>query len=74
MQHTDNERNCKMKTKTRKFNLKNFLIRYALYLLILVLWVFYASKSPHFFTIKNLKSLLVNAAPLLIYASGISFV
>ncbi len=74
MQHTDIERNCKMKTKTRKFNLKNFLIRYALYLLILVLWVFYASKSPHFFTIKNLKTLLTNAAPLLIYASGMTYI
>lgn len=58
----------------KKISIKDFLIKYALFLLILILWCFYGLKSPYFFTVENVRSLLVNAAPLLIYASGMTFI
>lgn len=60
--------------KIRKKSIKSFLIKYALFVLILILWCFYGIKSPYFFTAKNARSLLVNAAPLLIYAAGMTFI
>lgn len=60
--------------KKKRFNIKNFLIKYALFLLILVLWVVYGTKSPSFFTVNNFKALLVNATPLLIYATGMTYI
>lgn len=62
-----------METK-KQTNVKNFLIKYALFILILSLWVVYGVKSPYFFTVKNFKSLLVNATPLLIYAAGMTYI
>ncbi|MDC7291643.1 ABC transporter permease [Blautia schinkii] len=58
----------------KQFNVKNFLIKYALIILILLLWVVYGVNSPYFFTVKNFKSLIVNAAPLLIYATGMTYI
>lgn len=58
----------------KKLSMKDFLIKYALFILIILLWCFYGYKSPYFFTVKNVRSLLVNAAPLLIYASGMTFI
>lgn len=58
----------------RKVSIKGFFIKYALFILILVLWCFYGVKSPYFFTVKNARSLLVNAAPLLVYAAGMTFI
>lgn len=63
-----------MKTNTKQFNLKDFLVKYALFILIILLWFFYGVKSPHFFTLNNLRSLLTNAAPLLIYATGMTYI
>lgn len=54
--------------------LKNFLVKYALFILIILLWVFYGTQSKHFFTMKNLRSLITNAAPLLIYATGMTYI
>ena len=63
-----------MKFKTKQISVRDFLIKYALFILIVVLWFIYGMNSPHFFTIKNLRSLLTNAAPLLIYATGMTYI
>lgn len=63
-----------MKLKTKQISVKDFLIKYALFILIIVLWFIYGVNSPRFFTIKNLRSLLTNAAPLLIYATGMTYI
>ncbi len=54
--------------------IKNFLIKYALFLLIILLWCVYGANSPYFFTAKNVRSLLMNAAPLLVYATGMTYI
>lgn len=59
---------------TKQINVKKFLIKYALFILIIVLWCIYGIKSPYFFTVKNMRQLLMNAAPLLIYATGMTFI
>lgn len=61
-------------TLKKQFKLKNFLIKYALFILILLLWCFYGMNSPYFFSAKNIRSLLMNAAPLLVYASGMTYI
>lgn len=63
-----------MRLNAKKFDIKNFLIKYALFIMIIMLWVFYGMSTPHFFTLKNLRSLLVNAAPLLIYSCGMTYI
>ena len=63
-----------MKLTAKKFSVKDFLVKYALFLLIFALWIFYGTNSPHFFSLKNLYSLLTNAAPLLIYACGMTYI
>lgn len=67
-------KNNKLEIKTKKLDIKNLLIQYALFILIICLWVFYGSQSKHFFTMKNLRSLLMNASPLLIYATGMTYI
>ena len=63
-----------MKVQTSKSKVRSFIIQYALYILILLLWLFYGTQSKHFFTVKNLLSLLTNASPLLVYACGMTYV
>lgn len=63
-----------MNKRTKQFDLKSFLVKYALFILIILLWVFYGTQSKHFFTIRNLRSLITNAAPLIIYATGMTFI
>ncbi len=60
--------------KSKRIDIKYFLIKYALFILIGCLWIFYGTQSEHFFTVKNLRSLLMNASPLLIYATGMTFI
>ena len=45
-----------MKLTAKKFSVKDFLVKYALFLLIFALWIFYGTNSPHFFSLKNLYS------------------
>ena len=60
--------------KSKKINLKDFLVKYALFILIIILWCYYGFNSRHFFTAKNFRSLMANAAPLLVYASGMTYI
>ena len=58
----------------KKFDVKNLLIKYALFVLIILLWCYYGLNSKYFFTVKNVRSLLMNASPLLIFASGMTYI
>lgn len=59
---------------SKHINIQKFLIKYALFILIILLWGIYGMNSPYFFTAQNIRSLLVNASPLLIYASGMTYI
>ncbi|NLF26851.1 MAG: ABC transporter permease [Clostridiales bacterium] len=59
---------------SRREKLARFLVRYALYMLILGLVVTYASLTPLFLSAQNIRSLLTNSASLLTAAVGMTFV
>lgn len=63
-----------MNQTAKKFNLKDFLINYALYALIILLIIVYASLTPLFLSLDNIKALIANSSPLLVYAVGMTFV
>lgn len=60
--------------RLQKSKIRGFVIQYALYILILLLWLFYGLQSEHFFTIRNVRTLLTNAAPMLVYACGMTYI
>ncbi|MEI8199805.1 MAG: ABC transporter permease [Eubacteriales bacterium] len=65
--HTDPSQSMWEKIKFR-------LVDNGLYILIGIVILFYAVKSPVFLSYSNIKELLANASPLLIVATGITFV
>ena len=54
--------------------IKNFVINYALYFLIIAVFVVYASLTPLFLSSQNITSLITNSAPLLVAAVGMTFI
>ena len=52
----------------------DFLVKNGLFILIGIVIMFYAIRSPIFLSYSNIKELLANSSPLLLIATGITFV
>ncbi len=53
---------------------KRFILKYALYFLIGVVFIVYANMTPLFLSMRNIRDLLANSSPLLVAAIGMTFV
>jgi ribose/xylose/arabinose/galactoside ABC-type transport system permease subunit len=60
--------------QTKTFNIKKFILDYAVYVLIFLVVIVYSCLTPLFLSANNLKALFTNSSPLLIAAVGITFV
>ncbi len=58
--------------KTKDFSLQNFLLSYAIVIILLALSVVTAIFNPTFFSINNLKNIGINTAPRFLIALGVS--
>lgn len=57
-----------------RLRVKRFMLKYALYFLIGVVFVIYANLTPLFLSMRNIRDLLANSSPLLVAAIGMTFV
>lgn len=54
--------------------IRKFALKYALYVLIGIVFIVYANLTPLFLSMRNIRDLLANSSPLLVAAIGMTFV
>ena len=59
---------------TKKFNLRDFLMNYGFNVVFLFVLIFFSLSTDYFLTYNNITTVLANACPWIVMASGIVFV
>ena len=62
----------KTKIEGKKFNISEFLVKYALYIVLILMIVFFIIKEPSFLSLGNFTNILSQASTRAILALGVA--